>query len=108
MSQKIYCESNFKVIKQSQHCRERWMFHLNNKLCYDQWTPEEDVRILTFRKKSASFIRLAAHFDNIRSAKSLKKRLNLLLWKEDPDGTLGEQAAIEKGLERLRKTIEER
>jgi hypothetical protein len=68
-------------------CRERWMNHLNPDLCRDQWTEEEDARLLDLHREFGNkWSRIAEHMPG-RADNMVKNRWYSILSKKPPESS---------------------
>jgi hypothetical protein len=66
-------------------CRERWMNHLNPDLCRDQWTDEEDARLINLHQEFGNkWSRIAEHMPG-RADNMIKNRWYSILSKKSPE-----------------------
>lgn len=60
----------------SKQCRERWINHLDPNLCKQQWTPEEDRRILELHAQLGNKWSKISKFIDGRTDNAIKNRFN--------------------------------
>jgi hypothetical protein len=71
-------------------CRERWMNHLNPDLCRDQWTEEEDARLMDLHREFGNkWSRIAEHLPG-RADNMVKNRWYSILSKKSQGAQDGE------------------